>query len=292
MNITIIGLGLIGGSIGLAIKNKYGSQASIIGVDNNAETLKKSVECGAVDESTTDYAKAVSQADIIFLCTPVLQIISVVKEILPFLRKDTIITDVGSTKAYLCENLAKLLPPDVHYVAGHPMAGSEQSGILAADKDLFKDKWYIVIPETSKSVAAVEKIYDLLMCTGANITVMDLEQHDKCAAVISHVPHVTAAALVNLLGLTPSELECNLKLAGGGFRDTTRIASSNADMWADICMTNSEAIVSSLMNLQTIIQNVITAIQQEERQIVHEFFKTAKLHRDALISASLAPNER
>ena len=292
LKVTIIGLGLIGGSLGLAIKNHYGLNVTITGVDSNQQTIQYALAHRIVDQCTHEYGTAIGQADIIFLCTPVLQIVPVVQQILPYLKSGTIITDVGSTKRYLCDQLTALLPADVHYVAGHPMAGSEQSGITAADKDLFKNKWYIIIPETSRSMAAVQTIRTLLACTGAQLTDMELAQHDHCAAVISHVPHVAAAALVHLIGLRPDDLENNLKLAGGGFRDTTRIASSNADMWADICMTNSEDIIHSLSNLQSIIDQVITAIQQENRQAVHGFFSTAKLRRDALLSASLSPNER
>lgn len=289
LNIAIIGLGLIGGSLGLAIKHHYGAQVMVAGVDRDAGTLAYALGSGAVDSAGTDSRTAASQADIVFLCTPVLQIVPVVQNIIPCLKPGTILSDVGSTKQYLYEKLSRLLPADIHYVAGHPMAGSEQSGIMAADKDLFRNKCYIIIPETARLASAAEKICRLLSCTGAQITAMELAQHDRCAAVISHAPHVTAAALVHLLGLRPAELGNNLKLAGGGFRDTTRIASSNADMWADICLSNPEAIADSLTHLQGIIGQVIADIRREDRESVHAFFKTAKLRRDSLIQASFCP---
>ena len=290
LRIAIIGLGLIGGSLGLAIKNHYGAQVTVAGVDQDESTLAYALGSGAADSAATDSRTAVSQADIVFLCTPVLQVVPVVQKILPYLKPGAILSDVGSTKQYLYEALSALLPEDIHYVAGHPMAGSEQSGIKAADKDLFREKYYIIIPETTRLASAADKIRDLLSCTGAKITAMELAQHDRCAAVISHVPHVTAAALVHLLGLRPAELENNLKLAGGGFRDTTRIASSNADMWADICMSNPEAIIDSLTHLQGIIDQVIASVRRQDRESVHAFFKTAKLRRDSLIQASFCPS--
>lgn len=292
MNITIIGLGLIGGSIGLALKHQANDAIHITGFDRNIDVLQMAAERGAVDDYTDDYCQAVKAADVIFLCTPVLQIVATVKSILPFVKPGVILTDVGSTKRFVFEQLAAILPPDVCYVGGHPMAGSEKSGICAASKELFQNKWYILIPETTQSPAAVSTITNLIGCTGALITTMDVNKHDECAAVISHVPHVAAAALVNLLGLSPENLESNLKLAGGGFRDTTRIASSDSDMWADICLTNTEAMVDSLRNFTSSIDDLIAKMQEGDRQAVYDFFHSAKVQRDTLINASLAPNLR
>lgn len=280
--ITIIGLGLIGGSLGLDLKAKGGGQVSVIGVDLDQETLAKAVACGAVDESTSDLAEGVRGADLVFLCTPVLQILPIVKEILPHLKTGAILTDVGSTKDFLAKEITKLLPEGIGYVSGHPMTGREQSGIWAAKCDLFKDKWYIIIPEASTSSEAVQEVCNILSWTGAKLTTMNIVDHEQCGAVISHVPHVAAAALVNLLELYP-DLEDNFKLVGGGFRDTTRIASSNADMWADICLTNAQPITDSLVKLRNLLDEVIEAAQQGDRQAIHHFFKRAKSRRDALI---------
>lgn len=281
--ITIVGLGLIGGSLGLAFKSMGGANLIVTGIDHDPYSLEKAIEGGAVDYSTRDLAAGVENADIIFLCTPVLQIISIVEKMLPYLKAGAILTDVGSTKGFLAERLAAILPAGVHYVSGHPMAGGEQSGIAAATKDLFKDKWYILVPEASTCMAAVEAIGQVLAWTGAKLTTMDIADHDQCAAIISHVPHVVAAALVNLLALYPN-LEDELKLVGGGFKDTTRIASSNADMWADICLTNAQPITDSLLNLQALLDEVIEAVKKGDRQAIHYFFKRAKIRRDALIA--------
>lgn len=286
MKITIIGMGLIGGSIGLALKAASKYKYRITGIDNGGNTLRQSVLCGAADCVTTDLAKGVSEADVVFICTPVLQIVPVVKKILPFLKPGAILTDVGSTKGYVGERITAILPAHIYYVAGHPMAGREQSGITAADKDLFRDKWYIVIPaEASSSPYAVETVCQLIKDIGARITTMDTVSHDRCAAIISHVPHIAAAALVNLLDVYPNP-EDSLKLAGGGFRDTTRIASSNADMWSDICLTNADSITDGLENLQAILGKIVNDIRQGDRQNLYDFFRAAKTRRDALITAS------
>ena len=282
-HITIIGLGLIGGSLGLAFKDRGGAGVIVTGIDHDQYTLIKAVECGAVDHCTNDLIKGVNNADIIFLCTPVLQIIPIVEKILPYLKAGAILTDVGSTKGFLAEKLSTILPADIHYVSGHPMTGGEQSGITAAKKDLFKDKWYILAPEVSTCPEAIEDVCQVLTWTGARLTTMGVAVHDQFAAIISHVPHVAAAALVNLLALYPN-FEDNFKLVGGGFRDTTRVASSNADMWADICLTNAQPITDSLLNLQSLLDEVIQAIGKGDRQALHCFFRRSKLRRDALIT--------
>ncbi len=154
---------------------------------------------------------------------------------------------------------------------------------MAADKELFRNKWYILIPEASTCHEAVGTISQILSLTGARITTMGLADHDQCAAIISHIPHVAAAALVNLLGKYPS-LEESFKLVGGGFRDTTRIASSNADMWADICLTNSKPITESLQQMKELLDEMIQAVEKCDRPAIHDFFKRAKVRRDTLIA--------
>ena len=281
-HIVIIGLGLIGGSLGLAFKQVDGTKVIVTGIDQDQDTLKKAVECGAVDYSTSNLAEGVNNADMVFLCTPVLQIIPIVEQIVPYLKSGTILTDVGSTKGFLAEKILAILPAGIEYVSGHPMTGREQSGITAAEASLFKDKWYILIPEASTSTQAVAEVCQVLAWTGAKLTTMDIADHDQCGAIISHVPHVAAAALVNLLALYP-DLEEKFKLVGGGFRDTTRIASSDADMWADICLTNAQPITDSLLHLQTLLDEVIHAVNKGDRQSIYHFFKRAKTRRDALI---------
>lgn len=286
LKITIIGMGLIGGSIGLALKEADPDRFFITAVATRTATLELALERKAADRAIADLTEGVADADIIFICTPVLQIVPIVEKIAPFLKQGTIITDVGSTKGYIAERINHILPSGVFYVSGHPMAGLEQSGMQAADSRLFINKWYILVPEVSTSAEAVNTVAELIALTGAKITTMKVEDHDRCAAVISHVPHVAAAAMVHLLDFS-HDMEESLKLAGGGFRDTTRIASSNADMWSDICLTNPQAITDSLQNLRAILSQVIEDIEEGDRQALHTFFSIAKKRRDALINASL-----
>jgi prephenate dehydrogenase len=283
VKVAIIGIGLIGGSIGLAIKDRFKEDVYVWGLDSKAETLDIAVKRGAVDTATHDYETAVKDADVVFLSTPVLQIVPMIEKILPFLKPGAILTDTGSTKQYIWEKLRKILPGNIYYVAGHPMAGKEHSGIAAADKNLFRHKCYVIVEDTGAPQEAIAAVCKLVEATGANITTMDIAQHDRCASVISHVPHVAAAALVTLLNNSQNDIEANLKLAGGGFKDTTRIASSNADMWADICISNPEAIIHNLEELKQIIDNVIVDIGNGNRQNIYDYFYAAKQRRDNIL---------
>lgn len=283
MKLAIIGVGLIGGSLGLCLKDKLGDQIFITGLCRSEKSMKRAKELGAVDLATSDLKSVVQDADIVFLSPPVLQIVPMVKKILPFLKSGAIITDAGSTKQFIWQELKKILPNDIFYIAGHPMTGKEKSGVEVADKNLFKGKAYVIAEDTGAPPEVLEKLMSVLKLTEANFLTIDIAKHDRCASIISHVPHLTAAALVTLLNNAGNDLDSCLKLVGGGFKDTTRIASSNADMWADICMTNGDAITNHLRDLQNILDNVIDAIERHDRQAVHDYFAKSKERRDKIL---------
>lgn len=284
--LAIIGVGLIGGSLGLALKARMGDSVFVTGHCRTQSSMDLALARGAVDMASADVSEVVKDADIVFLSPPVLQIVPMVEKILPFLKKGTIITDAGSTKQYVYDRLKEMLPPDIYYIAGHPMTGREKSGVAAADKDLFVGKAYVIVEDTGAPQEAHEKLMSVLRHTGASFTTLDIAKHDRCASVISHVPHVTAAALVTLLNRSGSDLESCIKLIGGGFKDTTRIASSNADMWADICMTNGEAIANHLRELQGILGEVIDSVEKGDRQALYDYFLASKERRDSLLEKS------
>ena len=283
MKLAIIGVGLIGGSLGLCLKDKLGDKIFITGLCRSENSMRRSMELGAVDLATSDLKAVVSDADIIFLSPPVLQIVPMVEKILPFLKSGTILTDAGSTKQFIWQELKKILPPDIYYIAGHPMTGKEKSGVEVADKNLFKGKAYVIAEDTGAPPEVKEKLMSVLRLTEANFLEIDIAKHDRCASIISHVPHLAAAALVTLLNDAGEDLDSCLKLVGGGFKDTTRIASSNADMWADICMTNGEAISNHLRELQGILGKVIDAIDNHDRQAIHDYFSKSKARRDKIL---------
>ena len=283
IKVAIIGVGLIGGSLGLCLKNKLGDKIFISGLCRSEKSMSRAVELGAVDFADSDVEKVVADSDIVYLSPPVLQIIPMVKKILPYLKPETILTDAGSTKNFIWQELEKILPKNIYYIAGHPMTGREKSGVDVADKNLFKNKAYVIIENTNAPKKAYDKLMSLLELTEANFMTMGLAEHDRCASIISHVPHVAAAALVTLLNRSKNDLNSCLKLIGGGFKDTTRIASSNADMWADICMTNGQAISNNLRELQNILGEVITAIDSHDRQKIHDYFTESKKRRDDIL---------
>jgi prephenate dehydrogenase len=282
IKLAIIGVGLIGGSLGLCLKEKLGDEIFITGLCRSEKSMQLAQNLGAVDFASADIEKVVGDADIIYLSPPVLQIVPMVKKILPYLKSGAIITDAGSTKKYIWQKLKKILPENIFYIAGHPMTGREKSGVAAANKDLFKNKAYVIV-ETGAPVAAKEKLMQILRLTEANFIELDIEKHDRCAAIISHIPHLAAAALVILLNRAGDDLESCLKLIGGGFKDTTRIASSNADMWADICMTNGAEISANLRELRNILDEVINAVDNQDRQFIHDYFVQSKTRRDEIL---------
>ncbi len=283
IKLAIIGVGLIGGSLGLCLKRALGDGIYITGLCRTERSMQHAVKCGAVDYASADLAEVVGDADIVFLSPPVLQIVPMVQRLLPYLSPHTILTDAGSTKGYVWQHLREILPETVYYIAGHPMTGKEKSGVDAADPDLFRGKAYVIIEDTGAPREVYRKLLDLLRYTEANFVPMEIAQHDRCAAVISHVPHVAAAALVTLLNRSGDDLESCIKLIGGGFKDTTRIASSNADMWADICMTNGGEIARNLRQLQEILGEVIEACESHDRQYIHDYFTASKKRRDSLL---------
>lgn len=283
LKIAIIGVGLIGGSFGLALKSRLQEKVWITGLSRTEQSMQMAMQMGAVDQASSDLKEVVCDADIIFLSTPVLQMVPMVEKMLPYLKKGAILTDAGSTKQYIWEALQKILPPEVYYVAGHPMTGKERSGVEAADKDLFVNKCYVIVEDTGAPREVVEKVASLVRLIGANLTTIDIAAHDRCASIISHVPHVAAAALVTLLNRSQGDLASSIKLAGGGFKDTTRIASSNSDMWADICISNKEPMINNLRDLQGILGEVIAAIETDDRAAVYNYFAAAKKRRDQIL---------
>lgn len=288
--VAIIGLGLIGGSLGLALRQAGAENVRVTGYARKAETAKFALDIGALDQVADSEATAVSDADYVFLCSPVLSMLPLAERIIPHMKQGAVLTDVGSTKAWLGEEVRKRMKPGVFFIGAHPMAGKEKNGIQAADKDLFAKRWFLLTPADSTPAAVVEELSALIKLTGANIAVMDEKIHDRRTAVISHVPHVVASALVHLLDKDANPQE-TARFVGGGFRDTTRIASSDADMWADICMTNQENISHCLADIEKILSEIRGMIAQGDREAIRKYFLTAKVRRDLLLSqVTVAPD--
>ncbi|MDD3158724.1 MAG: prephenate dehydrogenase/arogenate dehydrogenase family protein [Anaeromusa sp.] len=277
--VAILGLGLIGGSLGMALRNS-GADVFVHGFDKAEAARQLALERGAADICFATAVEAVAQADIVILATPVLQMASLMAEIAEKLPAGCVVSDVGSTKSAVSEALEALLPEHCSYIGGHPMAGGERSGMKAAQKNLFQGQWYLLLPGKRASEAQVEMLRTLLLPLGAKVAVMHPQEHDQWAAVISHIPHVTAAALVHLLAR--AELgDARVQMAGGGFRDTTRIASSDADMWADICISNAAQIHRQIGKLQDILAECAQAVEAGDRQKLHAYFLQARTFRES-----------
>lgn len=280
MVIAIIGVGLIGGSIGFALKSK----TRIIGIGRNIGRLKIAKKLGAVDEITTDIKKGVRDADVIFVCLPVGLIAKTVKKILPFCKRNAIITDVGSVKFPIVKEVERFLstshffapgeptrplPASCRFVGGHPIAGSEKTSVKHASKDLFKNAPVILTPTNKtdkKSLDIVKKLWEKMK---AKIKIMSPVRHDKILSMISHLPHIIAFTLVNSAD--------NFEFAGNGFKDTTRIAASSPGMWADIIFhnrVNVKKAIKKFKNELAKIENVKT-----EKELAG-ILRTAKLKRD------------
>jgi len=243
MRIVIIGLGLIGGSIGLALKQANWRQAEIIGYARRRETASLAQKSGAIDRVELDLPKAARNADIVIVATPVLITKNVFARIAPELSEGSIVTDTASTKLQVMQWAQELLPSRISFVGGHPMAGKEIQGIKAAEANLFRDCIYCLTPSLQAKPAAVRTVKDIVKALGAVPLVIDAEEHDRLVAGISHLPLLLSAALVLATTKDPSWPQMS-HLAATGYRDLTRLASGNPELGAHICLSNQAAIIS------------------------------------------------
>lgn len=241
--VVIVGVGLIGGSFGLALKRTaFGGR--IVGVSRRS-TLDEALELGVIDEAYTYEAldRALDGADLVLLCAPIQRILGLLDEVGRHACPGALVTDVGSTKRRIVERAQASLPSGIHFIGGHPMAGSEKSGVAAADPFLFQNAIYILVPDARVPEPVYRALVDLLRGVGAKVMEMDARTHDETVAAISHLPQLMATGLVEMVGRLDEERAGFLTLAAGGFRDLTRIASSPyAPVWEDICQTNADQI--------------------------------------------------
>ncbi|MDD5094577.1 MAG: prephenate dehydrogenase/arogenate dehydrogenase family protein [Dehalococcoidia bacterium] len=239
--IAIIGLGLIGGSLGLALKQAKDNDLEIIGFARRPETAAEALKRGAVDKTEPTLSKAVASADIVIVATPILVLRDIFGEIAPHLQPGTIVSDVGSTKVQIMQWAKELLPSEVSFIGGHPMAGKETTGIEVAEAGLFKESVYCLTPSPTAKKESVQTMQELVISIGARLLFIEAKEHDKLVAGISHLPLVISSALVSTLGRDPSWADMS-KLAATGYRDTSRLASGSSELNTGICLTNQEAL--------------------------------------------------
>ncbi|WP_078553285.1 prephenate dehydrogenase [Bacillus alkalicellulosilyticus] len=277
----VIGLGLIGGSIALALKREH--NVSIRGFDINEQQVKMAQSLKVIDEAVESIEAGVSEADLIILATPVSKTEVLLEEISTMaLKPGAIITDVGSTKKRIFEKASCLLDKGVTFIGGHPMAGSHKSGVEAARAHLFENAFYILTPSEQTDMKQVIQLQNWLKGTHAKFIQLTPHQHDKLAGAISHFPHIVAAGLVHQVAKIEDEDPLVSRLAAGGFRDITRIASGSPVMWRDILLHNKDSLLELLDKWQEEMTYVRELIAKEDNVNIHQYFQEAKQFRDEL----------
>ncbi|MEW6087303.1 MAG: prephenate dehydrogenase [bacterium] len=281
--ISIIGVGLIGASLGLAFKRlkKY----RVTGIGRNMQKLKYAKKCGAVDEINTSFSNGVKDADIVVLAVPVMTCPKIAEEIKPFLKENAVIFDVGSTKLGVTGLLTGLLGRN--FVGAHPIAGSEKTGVKYANADLFKNTICVLTPVPQTEKKAVKIVKDLMTGIGTRIIKMSPSEHDKILAFTSHLPHITAVSLVKLLGPLENEKPLVRFLIGNGFKDTTRISAGSPEVWVDICKTNRENLIYECDEMTGNIAAIKKLLQKQDWETLFIEFDRAKKLRETISNGTI-----
>ena len=268
--IAIVGLGLIGASLGLALKRAGLDDVELVGYDKEWGVGGRAEKRGAIDRTARDLPSAVRDASLVILATPILAMREVMEAMAPALREGCVVTDTGSTKAQVLRWAKELLPAHVHFVGGHPMAGKESSGLDAAEADLFRDAPYCVVPSVDAEERAINAVLALIAAVGAYPVFLDANEHDSYVAAVSHLPMVLAAALFSLVRGSQAWPEMSA-LAAGGFRDTTRLAASDPGLSHDICLTNREAVLHWLDRLAAELGRFRELVEGSEEELFKTF---------------------
>lgn len=277
--IVIFGVGLIGGSVALALK-KAGSSAEIVGVGRSAESLQTALNLGVIDVASSNVATAVKNADVILIATPVAQTPDILSAIKPHLDSHSVITDAGSTKTDVLTYAKNVLGDKAgQFVGGHPIAGAEKSGVTAAKADLYSNKNVILTPVPENSAEAINRVKALWQLCGANISDMTAATHDSVFAAVSHLPHLLAFALVDDIASRPNA-EQLFSFAASGFRDFTRIAGSHPEMWRDISLANKTALLAELTAYQAELAQLKQLLEAEDGAGLQALFERASNARN------------
>ncbi|MBF0486332.1 MAG: prephenate dehydrogenase/arogenate dehydrogenase family protein [Candidatus Omnitrophica bacterium] len=272
---AILGTGLIGGSVALALKSR-GLVERIVGTSRQESSLKAAMDRKVIDEAYTDVNRAIQGADLVILASPVKVIVENIKDISKHLRRGCIVTDVGSTKASIVDAAQKHFPPHVLFVGSHPLAGSEKSGVLFANADLFKGTTCIMTPTEKTNKLAKEKVKHLWTCMGADVKFMPPVEHDEVLAYVSHLPHLVAYSLMHAI---PDNF---LVHASTGLKDTTRIAGSSAKMWGDISLANYRNVLKAIDDNVKALSEIRKAIVDRDEEALAKFLNQARAKRESL----------
>lgn len=279
--VAVIGVGLIGGSLAIVLRQK-GLAGSITGIGRGLSNLQTAKRLGVVDDYTQDIAEGVRDADLVIVATPVLKISETVRKAVPFLKQGAIITDAGSVKKAVIDKVEPLMPEGVHFIPGHPIAGTEHSGVEAAFPELYVNRVCILTPTDKTDTWALDIVKRVWEVAGSRVVMMNPVTHDKILAAVSHLPHMIAYTLVNTVADVEKTGVDALSFSAGGFRDFTRIASSSPEMWSDICSMNRDSIVKMIEAFQRRLEGLKRLIQDSDLKGVKEDFERAKKVRDSL----------
>ena len=280
--LAIIGVGLIGGSLARAVR-QAGACAEIIGCGRDVAHLKKAVALGVIDRYETDIALAVKGADMVVAAVPLGAMAAVFKEMLPHLSPEATITDVGSAKSSVVNDARATLGDRISsFVPGHPIAGTEKSGVEASSAGLFINHCVILTPLAETSPLALQRVHALWKYAGADVVEMEPLHHDEVLAATSHLPHVLAYSLVDTLARMDTNEEI-FRFAAGGFRDFTRIASSDPVMWSDICLSNKDALLKMIGEFDGQLKILTEAIRNNDNNAIIQIFSRAKQVRDRIL---------
>jgi prephenate dehydrogenase len=280
-NITILGVGLIGGSLGLALK-KHKFLGTIMGLGRRLSTLEIALEKGAVDRITLDFAEAAESADIVIISTPVELIAPMAEQVAKYAKDGCIITDVGSVKRMPISIIEGFLPENLHFVGAHPMAGSEKSSVVAARADLFENALCILTPTEKTNPKALKMIESLWRTVGAKITVISPTEHDFLIAAASHLPHLTACLLSQTVGDIRNSAGNALDFTATGFADTTRIASGSPEIWKGIFMQNADMLIPMIEQLMANLEAFKKILADKDEAQLEKILTQAKKVRDSI----------
>lgn len=278
--VTLIGVGLIGGSIGRVLKNKRLCD-EVVGVGRDLDNLRFAKRNHIIDRFTVDPVKGVKDSDLVVLSLPVKSIVPMIKKIGRYLPEGAVVTDVGSVKGSIVFPAQKILSRDVHFVGGHPVAGTEKSGAASSLPDLFEDRFWILTPTGQTHKPSLDKIKKLWRLAGARVVCLDPHVHDRAMASISHLPHLVAFALVNSLAAGSSGKK-ELRYSAGGFRDVTRVASSDAAMWREIVEMNKKPLLEYLDAFLELLNRYRSMVSNNRFSQLQNEFRKAKRLRESL----------
>jgi len=282
--ISIIGLGLMGASLAMALR-KRGYTGRLVAYARKEKTRREALALGIVDEAFDNPDPAVKDASLVVLCAPIRSCVEIAADIAPMLTPGALVTDVGSTKGWICRQMAGLLPPGV-FVGSHPIAGSEKQGLQAASADLYENALTVVASHLDVPEEAAERVVALWKSAGARLCRLSPEDHDRLLARTSHLPHVAAAALAKAIGRDSAETVG--AFCGTGFYDSTRVASGSIDMWHDILMTNAPAVAEELRAFKIEVERVYDDLQAGRLDEVTQFLEQARVARSELLSGRQA----